>query len=407
MRCGLLSVLLLGPVAACSDASPRSPVVERGAWGDSVVLVEVLRLGKLDGAPYETFGYVQAVVPSGDGGLFVADRVGPIVRHYGRNGAYVGDIGRTGGGPGEYMSVDGLGTTASGELIVIDSRLARVSIYSPEGEFQRSVQTERVVASDRGYAVGEDGTVYARATKASGAEPVRDDRGLIDWASVFDWATVTLDGTVQPIGPVPLEQAEGPGYVIDGRGGPYWPFVTRTASTIGPDGSTYWVRNDEYQVFQRRPGGDTTVIERVGEQAVPLAGAELAEWNARSYWNVERNPRHRDRYLPIPAVKPLIRELAVDLDGRLWVSRYTQAVRVAHSERERAYRESEGLPSHEWRDAPTWDVFDTDGAFLGSVTLPMNTAFMTAKGKMVWGVQAGDQREDYVVQWRVDPYSGS
>lgn len=218
---------------------------------------------------------------------------------------------------------------------------------------------------------------------------------------------VDPDGTLARIAPLPLERVEGPGYALYGRGGPYRPMNTMTVSTIGPDGSTYWSRNDEYAVFKRSLDGDTTVVMREGQEAIPLSDDELREWNARSRSMFDRYQDDRDRYFPIPTVKPLIRELAADVDGRLRVSRYTGGVYMEYTPEERVYREAEGLPSYQWRNTLTWDVFDEDGVFLGTVTFPMRTTFMTATAREAWGVQAGEHSEDYVVRWRIEAFSGS
>lgn len=39
---------------------------------------------------------------------------------------------------------------------------------------------------------------------------------------------------------------------------------------------------------------------------------------------------------------------------------------------------------------------------LGVVTFPFRTSFVTATGDQVWGIQAGEYREDYVVRWRIE-----
>lgn len=117
----------------------------------------------------------------------------------------------------------------------------------------------------------------------------------------------------------------------------------------------------------------------------------------------ERVPERRRDYFPIPDTKPFIRELVVDPQGRLWVSRYTEPVFFEYPAGELAEREAEGRPAYQWRDAATWDVFGPDDDFLGSVTLPFNTTFSTALDKEVWGIRAGDFGEDYVVRWRITP----
>jgi hypothetical protein len=215
-----------------------------------------------------------------------------------------------------------------------------------------------------------------------------------------DWARVTLAGDVQRIATSPPPDPVGPRYVLSGRGGYYRPFVTMTLSVIGPDGSLYTVRNDEYRIHRLRPDGTETLLVR-DEPRIRVTADEMREWEARSESFAARDPEYRSMFFPIPEVKPYIRELAVDPDGRLWVSRYTEAVFMEYSPAERAERESRNQLSYQWRDLLRWDVFDAADRYIGSVTFPFKTSFMTARGDRVWGVQAGDYREDYVVRWRM------
>ena len=70
------------------------------------------------GGPEEyTFGEVLGVALGPEGTVFVADNQVPVIRQYGPEGTWLGDIGRQGEGPGEYKAIGGLrtpgGSTAS------------------------------------------------------------------------------------------------------------------------------------------------------------------------------------------------------------------------------------------------------------------------------------------------------
>ena len=115
-----VALLLFG----CGVGAPAdTPVDELG-------VVEELRIGGVDGAMEYTFGSVSAVAPAPDGTFYVADRQGPIVRKYDPTGKHLFDVGRRGEGPGEYGSVDGLGVSHDGRLILYDGRNARLSRFS-------------------------------------------------------------------------------------------------------------------------------------------------------------------------------------------------------------------------------------------------------------------------------------
>jgi hypothetical protein len=84
----------------------------------------------------------------------------------------------------------------------------------------------------------------------------------------------------------------------------------------------------------------------------------------------------------------------VDCGGRIWVSRYAVAVRVDLSPEYVAERA--GRPLYRWREPPLWEVFDSDGAFLGEVIMPPRSYPSYVCGDVVLAVQEGEYSEEYV-----------
>ena len=177
--------------------------------------------------------------------------------------------------------------------------------------------------------------------------------------------------------------------------------MTATLSAIGPDGSRYTVRNDSYAIEHTTADGVTASITRTAER-IDLTAEERAEWEARSESFAERLPDRRSDFFPIPETKPYIRELLVDIDGRLWVSRYTEPEFVPYTEAQAEDRRRRNLPSFQWRDRLRWDIFSPTDRYIGSVTLPPNTSLIVATGADIWAIQSGELDEDYVVRYRME-----
>lgn len=386
--------LSLVALAACTARPSDSVVGDRPIWGDSLVLQEEMRIGGLFGDEPYTFGYVSTLAPAPDGSLYVGDSQVPIIRRYDSDGVYLGDVGRGGQGPGEYRGFDGLAVLSDGRLTVWDSGNARMSFFDPTGEFQESFPVRNGIGGWRGFAYSPNGDLFVRTRPLDGL--VETPEGLLR----IKWAKVRPGGTTEALATVPPEDRVGPRYVLSGRGGYYRAFVVMTVNAMAPDGSMYWARNDEYVIHRLLPRGEELLITR-SEDPIRVSPQETTEWEARSEYFAQRNPQQREDYFPIPEVKPFLRELVVDPEGRLWVSRYTEAVHRPYSPEERAEREEQGLVDFTWRDTTTWDVFDSLGNLLGVVTLPLQTSFVTAIGDQVWGVEQGDYREDYVIRWRI------
>ncbi len=414
MEAGLVSLrrywLIVLAAWACDDAprpeQPTTDVVLTPAQPPTTqtepatdVLVEELRIGQLDGPPEYSFGRINRLALSPDGGIFVADVFGPSVRKYDVHGRHEFDIGGPGQGPGEYETVNGLGVDESGRLVLYDAHNARLSRYGRGGDFLESAPVWNGAGVEpREFVLGPEGVVYVSAYRASGLAHPNGDIAK-------EWVSVEPSGATEPLWPIPDDERVGPSYVVAGLGGYYRPFVTMTLSALGPDGSIYVARNDEYKVSRRFSRGHVSEIVR---DALPISveGAERRMWENMSEYLARRSNRARSDYFPIPRVKPLIRDLVVDHDGRLWVSRYTEPVFVEYSDRERAERIQHGRPLFEWRDELRWDVFGSDDSFIGSVTLPPNTTLLAASGPLVWGVRAGEFGEGYVVRWRAGVLSG-
>lgn len=394
----LLAGAFVVAVAACTGGAPPAEDVPSDASTVAWELEEELRIGGVDGPIEYTFGSISAWAPSPDGAIFVADRQGPVIRKYDSDGQHVADVGRDGQGPGEYSSVDGMGVTDDGRLMVYDGRNARLSWYGTEGEFEESVSVPNGLAGFRGFVYSRDGSAFIR---------VPPEEGFAETPEGFraDWARIGADGAIERVSEIPPDEAVGPRYVVAGRGGYYRAFVTMNLSALGPDASFYEMRNDEYRITHTRPDGTRTEIVRE-EPRIRVSPDEMSEWEARSDFFAQRRPDRRSDYFPIPEVKPYARELVVDLDGRLWVSRYTEAAFMEYSDWERADREEKGLAMYQWRDRLRWDVFGADEEYVGSVTFPFKTTFVTATGDRVWGIHGGDYNEDYVVRWRMTPSGG-
>lgn len=360
------------------------------------VLIEELRIGGLRQQSEYSFGSVSAVAPAPDGSFYVADQSGPVVRKYAADGQYLFVVGANGSRAGEYGSVDGVGVTADGDLMVYDSRNARLSWFTSTGEFLRDVPVRQASGLFRSFVYGRDGSAFAQV-------------GPWDGRPQPAWARADGPGVRPQYLEIPPERPVGPHYVIPGHGGYYRPFVTMTLSALGPGGDLYSARNDDYRISHRHPDGSLTEIVRA-EEPVTVSPAELRQWEAFSE-SVAQNARpipnrpipERADFFPIPRKKPFIRELVVDLSGRLWVSRYTEAALMEYSDWERDDRQARGLPNYELRDMLSWDVFDTADGFLYSVTFPFKTTFVAAESDVVWGVQGGERNESYIVRWRLIP----
>ncbi len=91
------------------------------------------------------------------------------------------------------------------------------------------------------------------------------------------------------------------------------------------------------------------------------------------------------------------KEIYIGKDGRVWVHRH-----VAAEWRDLPPRKpGDERPLLAWREPVTFDVFNPDGTFLGTVVLPENSKFVIAKDRALWGIVTGDDGEQ-VVRWKIE-----
>lgn len=380
-------VLVAALVSGCTT---RAEHVSRSG-SDSIPISEEIRIGSLTGSEAYSFGYVGPVTPGPDGRVYVTDSQVPIIRVYDAVGRHIGDVGGRGEGPGEYLSVRAMATLADGRLLVWDEGNQRVSWFDPTGKFLDSRPLR--AGTYHAFVIASDGTIYAPVE--GGLPRPADPIEIVGY-----WTRVAPDGATERLRPFSLVEREGPAYALSGRGGFYRPYTVMTLATMGPDGSYYEARNDTYRIRHGHSDGRETFITR-DEPRVAVSPEEMEEWQTRSEDMARRPGADRSSFFPIPEVKPYIRYMMTDLDGRLWVSRYTERVYMPYTESEAADRAEQGLPSFNWRDRPDWDVYGADDRYHGTVTFPHKTTLVTARGDEVWAIQAGSFREDYVVRYRM------
>lgn len=115
-------------LALCIAPTFLSSQEEPGRW----TLTEEVRIGSLDRENY-VLTEVSAVTRGHDGEIFIGQPSYRQVLVYDSSGRYMRSLGRRGRGPGEFEDVDRLGWH-DGAIYVLDGRLGRLSLLSPDGD---------------------------------------------------------------------------------------------------------------------------------------------------------------------------------------------------------------------------------------------------------------------------------
>jgi hypothetical protein len=100
----------------------------------------------------------------------------------------------------------------------------------------------------------------------------------------------------------------------------------------------------------------------------------------------------------IPTVKPALRGLIVDRDGRVWLDVYTTAEKRNIPPR----RTGDTRPQLTWLERSTFEVFASSGQYLGRVVLPAEHQFLDARGDRVWAFTSGPDGEEQIVIFQIE-----
>lgn len=132
----LVAATLLAAGPAAAQEVIELPAEDRRLEAN---LEEVYRVGAMTGEDWEQFGNVRRVGFDAEGKLYVFDNQADRIHVVGADGEYVRTLGRSGEGPGEFRSPDGLAVMRDGRVVIADRGHRAYHIFGPDGEFERMV----------------------------------------------------------------------------------------------------------------------------------------------------------------------------------------------------------------------------------------------------------------------------
>lgn len=352
-------------------------------WESDAELVSDLSIGVFDGAAEYQFGNLRAIAVDAGGRMYVLDGHGPVLRSYAPDGTWLGDIGRDGEGPGEYKQPDsGLSILPDGRIALRDPGNARISIYSPEGEYLDSRPIAGSFDTSDQMIVDVSGALVTPIVKNLGTSVLEWRRGM---------ARYKADGTVDTIDTPDWEYEEA---IISGESENSSstrrvPFTPR--QIIAYSGQGYFVVgiSERYRFSLLKPGGPVLTIERDFEP-VPVDPAEASATRERVTANFRDNfPGWKWNGPEIPDVKPAYQAFMIAEDGRIWVHLHAPSERYMDAAQQRAEEERLGRPVNPYREKVRLGVFEPSGEYLGEVSAPEGFVLRpwpVMRGDTVWAI---------------------
>jgi hypothetical protein len=307
--------------------------------------VPLLDIGSADGSAATTFNRIAAIRLLADDGLLVADAGESEVRTFGADGRPRWNAGRRGEGPGEYRTIESIGSGPADSVWIWDFGLRRFTVLDSDGRVGRLMSLDAPLSAVGAAGRLADGAFVLQEywTVSSGGTGLRRDPAAI----------VRLEGDASRMDTVALMPGrEAFISVEDGRGVMATPlFARRTVVTARDDGifagdqQRFEIRkydsNGTLRMLIREAGQDLSIRD---EDAARLVETTLAELPPGDRPARRAFLESMDR----PPGRPAFDALLVTDSLSLWVGDWTPATDAA----------------------ATWTVFGSDGILCGRVEMP-------------------------------------
>lgn len=336
-----------------------------------------LEIGLADGAAEYLLNRVQAAVRRADGTIILANGGTQEIRFYDAEGQHLRSVGGPGGGPGEFQRLVWMDVTRGDSILAYDLFAQRLSTFSPDGEFVRSVNLDGFESLPQLQSVFEDGSLVVKVTRTEG---MGGEDGIATTFATFHHASPT-GAPLEVLYTGPPERA----YQTSARsGGTMTMSVVPEmfgASAVGAAAgdSLFIGRNDRAELVILSSEGEER--GRLRYSAEPravtddmIAASDRARGRPTGSGPMDEALRNRPR----AEILPFFTDAIVDRSGNLWLHEH-------------------GIPGN---DEPSrWLVFDAEGRLLGPVAMPEGFTPSYIDEQYVLGVS----RDDFDVE-RVQLY---
>lgn len=270
------------------------------------------------------------------GRIYLADAMGARVSVFDGTGAWVGDLGRAGDGPGEFRSPSAVFLDTAGVLTVWDARRSVLSRWSSAAE-HLGEEPAPIGYWGPGFALAADGLVTVTSDRDS-------DGGMVQRL------VAVSAGGARTLHEAALEMAE---MRMGGSSLPAPRVLAPSVVWTDGGGRVYVLRGPEYRIdvlegsapvaSVRRAVAPIPVTRAMALEAVASGPGPYARFMQRAGLTAEQILGMVGH---VPEVSP-VQAIAVDGAGRIWVTRTLNGVTPA-----------------------LVDVLDADGAYLGTFESP-------------------------------------
>lgn len=309
----------------------------------------IISVGVEDGPEPYTFRSIRGARRLEDGSMLVHESF--EFRVFDPQGRFVRQFGRRGQGPGEFTGITLWVLSPRDSVTVWDGGQRRFTVFSIEGKLGRVVPASQLIPDfTSADAISSTFDLYMHRTEFGEVARLRNPTTYVHWSisrpDVLDTLTEveSWSGAFRPM----------QDFVLLGDG-----FVFMTGDVLG------------FQVFDS--DGKPRRAVRVSETPVRISDEDIAafaEMRAAGTRDPGRRPAILREVLESPHAEyhAFVDQLRMDSQNRVWLRRN----------------------SLEDEAVATWVVFETDGAYVGSLDMPANFNPTDIESDVIVGVWRGE-----------------
>ena len=368
---------------------------DEGLWGGESPwsLVEEMRVGSLDGDPETQFGQigVRGIDRLSDGRIAVLDMLGQHVKIFGPDGEYLTTFGGPGSGPGEIGAGNQFLIVGRGDTIYVpDMTNRRVSLYTAEGESLGSFPIDFTRGIPFTWDATGDGLLVGQMRPL--ALPGQEETDGQDRILALDGEGNVADTLlVFPSGGTINFSSDGPQIRL---------FAPEPAWDVAPGGNLLFGVSNEYRVSVFDPSGSLATIITKPYTNPPVQETDrttIRDFMERAWSDAGLPPAAIEQLrgaVEFGDTYPAFARFLGGPDGTTWVQRIRPLAELSQEALEAFnFLEDQG--------SPDWDVFDREGRFLGTFTMPLRFTPRTFVGDEMLGVVRDELDVQYLVRMRL------
>jgi hypothetical protein len=373
--------------------------------GERWQFTEILRIGTVEGEPEYEFGRITGMTVLADRRVAVADAMSHNLRFYSADGVYEQTVGTQGQGPGEFGDgplglLHGPGDT----LLVQDVRNAQMHAIAPDGTLVGSFS---LLPGEGYYISGWDddrgeGRLVSKHTALMLPDTPRDTLDIV-------LARDVRGAVIDTVARIPTSQA----FSRQGDATLRYYYRGYTDFDLCGDGLVTG-RSDEYRLLWYGPDGAVRRVFSLAWEPLPLTEDDrsiiVRRWDGvfRQYQVPPERAAAIRSSLRFESTYPAYRRFICGPAATVLVQ-HLRPVRDLTADERREFNPGWTRPT----GTLEWDVFDSEGRYLGAAALPGTDAVAAIRtGRFVRDADTGtwymytvwsdEQDVEYVVAWRLD-----